>query len=270
MIEIALCLAIIGFALVSILLVLPSGMNTQRDTREETVISQDASMLLEAIRNGERGLDDLTNNVYAITNYWTLYRTNGSIQGTGVNGYTYNNVTPGLPAPYATAPLTNGMIIIGLLSTPEFVANVFIPPFINYPAVPNLFFAAGQYSAGCYSNHVVAYIHSMSGLAAEKPPQNNDIMIADDFSYRLFCVNAPMPMDTNLFNLPAAQRIYASQLAANQHELRLTFLWPQLPNGHVGPFRQTFRVSVGGQLAANHFNGQWLYFYQPRSFTNAP
>ena len=55
MIEIALCLAIIGFALVSILLVLPSGMNTQRETREETIINQDASMLLEAIRNGSRG-----------------------------------------------------------------------------------------------------------------------------------------------------------------------------------------------------------------------
>ncbi|MGB7957244.1 MAG: prepilin-type N-terminal cleavage/methylation domain-containing protein, partial [Minisyncoccia bacterium] len=39
MIEVALCLAIIGFALVSILLVLPSGMNTQRDTRQETIIN---------------------------------------------------------------------------------------------------------------------------------------------------------------------------------------------------------------------------------------
>jgi len=48
MIEVALCLAIMGFALVSILLVLPSGMNTQRDTRQETIINQDATVLLEA------------------------------------------------------------------------------------------------------------------------------------------------------------------------------------------------------------------------------
>ena len=54
MIEVALCLAIMGFALVSILLVLPSGMNTQRDTRQETIINQDATVLLEAIR-GARG-----------------------------------------------------------------------------------------------------------------------------------------------------------------------------------------------------------------------
>ena len=72
MIEIALCLAIIGFALVSILLVLPTGMNSQRDTREETIISQDASVLMEAIRGGARGMDDLTNYVYAITNYATV------------------------------------------------------------------------------------------------------------------------------------------------------------------------------------------------------
>ena len=68
MIEIALCLAIIGFALIAILLVLPSGMNTQRDTREETVIGQDASILLEAVRAGALGLDDLKNHVYAIVN----------------------------------------------------------------------------------------------------------------------------------------------------------------------------------------------------------
>ena len=73
MIEIALCLAIIGFALVSILLVLPSGMNTQRETREETIIGQDASMLMEAIRGGVQGNDDLTNYVYAITNSWILW-----------------------------------------------------------------------------------------------------------------------------------------------------------------------------------------------------
>ena len=42
MVEIAICLAIIGIALVSIIGVLPIGMNTQRDNREETIINQDA------------------------------------------------------------------------------------------------------------------------------------------------------------------------------------------------------------------------------------
>ena len=49
MIEIAICLAIIGVALVGIIGVLPYGMNTQRDNREETVIGQDANTLLPLI-----------------------------------------------------------------------------------------------------------------------------------------------------------------------------------------------------------------------------
>src|SRR6185295_6427834 len=73
MIEIAICLAIIGVALVGIIGVLPYGMNTQRDNREETVIGQDASLLVELIRNGSRGADDLTNYVIAITNYQVAY-----------------------------------------------------------------------------------------------------------------------------------------------------------------------------------------------------
>src|SRR5271169_3479456 len=94
MIEIALCLAIIGFALISILLVLPTGMHTQRDTREETIINQDASMLIEAIRGGARGMDDLTNYVYAITNYQQDYNNTGkpivSATASRTYGYLYN------------------------------------------------------------------------------------------------------------------------------------------------------------------------------------
>ena len=68
MIEIAICLAIIGFALVAIIGVLPIGMNAQRDNREETIITQDATMLINAIRTGARGMNDLTNYVSSIFN----------------------------------------------------------------------------------------------------------------------------------------------------------------------------------------------------------
>jgi hypothetical protein len=52
--------------------------------------------------------------------------------------------------------------------------------------------------------------------------------------------------------------------------LRLTFLWPQLPNGGVGPGRQTFRTLVAGQVVTNIVGGQTLYFYQPQNFVAAP
>src|SRR6185369_11296057 len=70
LIEIAISLAIIAFALVAIIGVLPIGLNVQRDNREETIINHDATMIMDAMRSGARGFDDLTNYVIAITNYW--------------------------------------------------------------------------------------------------------------------------------------------------------------------------------------------------------
>jgi type II secretory pathway pseudopilin PulG len=66
LIEIALCLGIIAFALVAIIGILPAGLQVQRDNREETIINQEGTYLLEAIRNGAEGLDDLSNRVRVI------------------------------------------------------------------------------------------------------------------------------------------------------------------------------------------------------------
>src|ERR1017187_6174533 len=279
MVEIAISLAVIGIALVAIIGVLPIGMNTQRDNREETIINQDATVFIEAIRGGARGLDDLTNYVYAITNF----------------GGQYNNGVLTLFTPPIGYPsfLTNGANIVGLLSTPEYTDNSGLP-------IPTLIY-------GGYSNHVVAYVHSLSGPAIEKPPQDNDIIRSDSFGYRILCVNAPVATDTNIFinlwqsgaynagnrviykwcywqatantlagDVPGLSPlwiktpIYALELTPNLHELRLTFLWPQQPNGKLGPGRQTFRTMVAGQIVTNIVAGQILYFYQSQSFVNTP
>jgi type II secretory pathway pseudopilin PulG len=250
MVEVAISLAIIGIALVAIIGVLPLGMNVQRDNRETTVINQDATVFIEAIRNGSRGLDDLTNYVYGITNFQTEYNSSGNPVGLPV---TYG---------YANSPsfLTNGLNIVGLLSMPEFVFRDF-----NGSLVPtnNIF-------SGGYSNHIIASVRSLSGPAVEKPPQNNEIIQADTFGYRIYCVNAAVAADTNVFNLPANQQVYSRQLAANLHELRLTFLWPVRPNGKLGNGRQTYRALIAGQTQHIVTNNLDLYFYQPQSFTNAP
>ncbi len=301
MVEIAISLAVIGIALVAIIGVLPIGMNTQRDNREETIINQDATVLMEAIRGGARGLDDLTNYVYAITNYWTNITTHVS----GANGYTYSASQVTWPSSAPFFPITNGFRIVGLLSTPEYldVNGLPIPTLIN----------------GGISNHVVAYVRSISGPAVEKPPQPNDSIIREDsFGYRILCVNAPIttPITMNTpplwlpksynggdyvsYILPGqttysywqaivagqpplppqssdvpdssvrwARILYPQELAANLHELRLTFLWPQLPNGKVGPGRQTFRTMVAGQLAPDPIYNNF-YFYASQSFVNTP
>jgi type II secretory pathway pseudopilin PulG len=309
MVEIAISLAIIGIALVAIIGVLPLGMNVQRDNREATVINQDASVFLEAIRNGSLGLNDLTNYVFDITNSWTLYKTDGTVQGTGVYGYTYNNVFISSPAPpYSSAAITNGANIVGLLSTPEFIAKISNPPFTVYPAVSGLFDVAQRYgnTVSCYSNHIVASVRSISGPAAEKPPQDNQIIQTDAFTYRIYCVNAPVAMNipptwqaksydvgnqvylngviwqattttvagdvpgSGAVPSPWVQNSYINQLGGNLHELRLTFLWPLRPNGKLGNGRQTFRALVAGEIMQTNSFGQPLYFYQSQSFTNAP
>ena len=238
MMEIAICLAIIGFALVAIIGVLPIGLNTQRDNREETIINQEATVLLEAIRSGSRGADDLTNYVYAITNFQVWFKL-GNSPVTQPYGFVRGD-----------GFIDTGAKIIGVLSTPEFTTYPYRIPINN------------NWNNNGYSNHIVAYVRSLNGLAAEKPPQNNQIMVEDSFTYRLLCVNAPMAAD-NSGKLVG----FAKQLAANQHELRLTFLWPQLPNGNVGSGRQTFRTLVAGQLVQTNLN---YFYYQSQSFTNVP
>ena len=294
MVEIAISLAIIGIALVAILGVLPIGLRMQRDNREQTVINQDATVFMEAIRGGARGADDLTNYVYAITNYWTQFNPDRSVAASGVNGYSYGGASIAAPniANYFSAPINNGANIIGLMSAPEFVD-------LNGGPVNNQ-----SFDNGGFSNHIVAYVRSISGPAVEKPPQANGSIVRDaSFTYRILCVNAPVLMpplrwqSSKTYNVGSQVTLgnffwqatttttaqpgslgstdwvkisYLDQLTANLHELRLTFEWPQLPNGGLGLGRQTFRTTVAGQLPQVLTNGQSLYFYQPQSFTDAP
>jgi prepilin-type N-terminal cleavage/methylation domain-containing protein len=238
MVEIAICLAVIGVALVAIIGVLPIGMRAQRDNRERTVINQDATIFMEAIRNGTRGADDLVNYVYAITNFQTKFTPNPQ---------------PTVRVGYDSGYLTNGARIIGLLSTPEYTD-------INSGAsLPNLF------NSG-YSNHIIAYVRSISGPAVEKPPQNNALLMQNSFTYHIVCANVPVQLPVNIATA------YATNLEANLHELRLTFLWPQLPNGQLPPQppHQTYRTMIAGQIVTNLDAGQILYFFQPQYFNHAP
>jgi hypothetical protein len=66
MVEIALSLAVVAFALVAIMGVLPTGLTVQKENREDTLINQEGRYWLEAIRSGARGLHDLTNYVESI------------------------------------------------------------------------------------------------------------------------------------------------------------------------------------------------------------
>jgi hypothetical protein len=89
MVEIAIALAVIAFALVAIIGVLPSGLQVQKESRERTIINEDARYFLDAIKTGAHDIQDLTNFVQAVS----------------VGPYVYSN-------------FNSGWEIIGLLSTP--------------------------------------------------------------------------------------------------------------------------------------------------------
>src|SRR3954451_8961938 len=66
MIEIAISVAVIAFALVAIISVLPAGLQVQRENREDTLLAQDGTYFMEVIRNGSYGLDELASYVSRI------------------------------------------------------------------------------------------------------------------------------------------------------------------------------------------------------------
>lgn len=270
MIEIALCLAIIGFALVAIIAALPRGLDVEKKNREDTIIGQDATKWMDEIRNGEQGDDDLTNYVIAITNYWTAFQyppgsvdppfgTNGTPLASGTEWYT----TTGSSIPGFA--LTNGASIIGILSTPTWT--------------PPSYGSGGNY----LSNYIVAYVRAFSGTEVNKPPQANPTILSDAFIYRLVVQNFPyVPVDVGSFctNCPDTNGLTASQLAdrinlnvtesilqTNTHDLRLLFRFPVLPNGEIPSYgRVTFRELATGQMTNYPAPGspsQLLYFIQP-------
>jgi len=304
MIEIALSLAIIGFALVAIIGILPYGLGVQRENTEETIINHEASVLLDAVCNGQQGLDDLTNYVAAITNYQTILTLNGQIASVPnpqrVNWYTTTSsgafVPPATALPTLTFALTNGNRIVGLLSTPKYVTLT----------VP-------QEGTFYISNHVVATIRAMTGLASDKFPQANADVRDMAFTYRvttevvpygsaapltntvlaLTNINSFIYQDwtnwTAYTNPPIADSnqwigrynyyLYVKNLEQDIYDVRLLFRWPVTPQG-LGKGRQVVRSVASGAFlssvqpgyAANFpaYLPYTLYYAQPNLFFKAP
>ncbi len=263
MVEIAICLGVIGFALVAIIGVLPAGMSVQKDNREETIINFDGTFLMNAIRTGAQGQDDLTNYIINITNYSTLCN-NGVVQradqaSIGLhhgrifhrgNGQSLNI-------------LTNCANIIGLLSMPKYIPQ--IPP-----AAP------GNY----FSNYTTADFRGLTADAVDQgmSPSSQDFA----FKYRLYCevmphaayayndpswLNFTAPGTTTNVNPNLIANNPAINLQNNFYQMRLRFRWPILPNGQVANGRLVFRTSVSGMITNNivNYGGTIVssYYLQP-------
>jgi type II secretory pathway pseudopilin PulG len=280
MVEIAIAIGVIGFALVAIIGILPAGLDVQKDNREDTLISQDAPYFLDAIRNGAkltanlpfgpttgnsaRGLDFLTNYVQSIR-YDTI--SNGVIQP---------NLTTNFPSFGA------GYDIIGLLSAPQY----------NY-ANPN--FASNYFD-------ITATVRALSGPATEQQTGANtglssamaftyqmEVMVTPFNSFAYFTTNWSDYLRENANADPNQFAIlsnrwwvatsggavttngftgYSGGLTYNLFDVRLRFSWPVLANGKVGPGRQTYHTLVASQLQKSGFvwDGAPCWFFQPQAF----
>jgi type II secretory pathway pseudopilin PulG len=268
MVEIALSLAIIGFALIAIIGVLPAGLSVQKDNREQTVINLDAAYLMDVIRSGSLGQDNLTNYIVSITNSQVAH-TNGG---------------PGWPVVYVFTPtssdfpgveLTNGATIVGMLSTPKYI------PIANASPLPGF--------AGFWSNSVTAVFRAINAPAVDQGLSQASRDFAFQYQVTVEIVpSAESPFTAanpgwtnltapayinNITNVASTADALAQHLQANLYDIRLTFRWPILGNGQLGGGKQVFRSSVAGAPVATQrtdaFGNRTLtfYFMQPATYT---
>lgn len=237
MIEIAISLAIIGFALVAVIGVLPTGLTAQKENREETIINQDGPYFLEVIRNGARGMDDLLNNIDSIG----VVTTNNGVFETNFNYY-------------ADLPEPAGSNIVGLLSLPY-----------GKPFSP---------SGGDPVSSVIARVRALSGAAVETGGASKDFAFAYQITTEVIPLD--WGTNANIVAAVVAPQIgtnhfvaYTNALSANLYEIRVICQWPLLPSGAPGPNRKVFRALASGRIIHDDPNAP-LSFFTPRYFQPEP
>ena len=255
MVEIVLSIAIIGIAMVAIIGVLPLGLNVQTDNQEESIVSADASIWMEAIRSGAQGGEYLTNYVQEVRVDRAVRDMNSG--GVGAPVITYTNY------------FTSASNLLGVLSLPKYAMD----------------FSNAQPGGTTFPNgervehQVYADVRALNGNLADLA---SDADFA--FKYRMFPELVPLQQVlTNNFGGFVTNANPMAIITTNLYELRLTFKWPLIVGTNSGYRGQanfqkslTFRTLVGGQqmVQTNFANNSRLYFMTPRHYgferTNSP
>ncbi len=254
LVEIVLSLAIVAIALVAIIGVLPIGLSVQTDNQEESIISADAAMWMEAFRNGAQGASYFDPNPNKLENppKAPLFNIDEIKVQQVVRRMSTDQVITDDINYFDEFQRDNELI--GLLSRPKYQFN---------PA------------ADVYTNWIVyADVRALNGNMA-------DLAADMDFAFKyrltpeivpLLGVNPGHLQTTNA----AGAFIPLPILETNLFELRLNFQWP-LVVGQGGGYRAqtrfakslTFRTIISGQqLILEHPDtGELLYFVQPRQYS---
>jgi type II secretory pathway pseudopilin PulG len=210
MVEIALCLAIIGFALAALIGIMPAALNVQKENRQETVINNDASIWLDAMRSGATSFPapGFERNVITFTNWTTEY-----------DPATLSVTRPTYPRGLDAASM-DPAVILGLLCTPR------------------------TYLKGntLYSNYVVATVRAFTAPAVFLPPQDGSNTLDNAFTYRLSVDITAHRSPPELVNTN-----FVGNLAKNLHDVQLLLEYPLLPGGKA-KWGLVYRASIGGEL----------------------
>lgn len=234
MVEIAICIGVVAFALVAIIGVLPTGFEVQQKNRENTIINQEGNFWLEAIRGGALGLDYLTNNVdtIAIPPTRVLSTTNG---------------------------IRSGRDIIGLLTQPARVQGFRL---LRVPVTAYVRALTGPAGEKTPKNDF-AFTYRLTSevvpYSATARPETN-------------WHEAGLPLDLLLYrsNLWVKSQV----MAATTYELSLTLEWPVYTASQqirVGNNRKVFRALVNGVIASTNDSRLGdLYWLRSLEFLNQP
>ncbi len=232
LLEIAVCLAIIGFALVAVLGVLPAGLNIQRDTRERTVVLQDANYLFEAIRRGAQGTNDLVNYVQTV---WTVRSEQGNVV-----------VEEVAPKDRNTDPK-----VVSLLTRQRSIADT---NYLYTVALVRSLSGPASEKGGRNADNRVAFEYF---VRSEVVP----IQSASNASF------TGTEIDSLDFREVAQRDQQYFKLGGNLYELRLSVLWPAVPPVYRADFtaknQVDLRTYVSGTLITNSFS---RLQFQPRRF----
>lgn len=247
LLEIAVSLAVIGFAIVAVIGVLPTGLNIQKDTREKTTILQDASYFMEAIRHGASEVNtnrvayESTQLVDSIPKMWRVYE--------------------GLPPEVLEQgkDYRTDADVIQLMSEPSRV-------------LPQ-----GRF---LYS---VALVRALSGSASEKGGRAFDSRIAFSYFLRsdILSVTNSIPISTHITTEPIVlgpaefdlRSTEWNRISTNLSEMRFAVMWPPVPDAYeVGETYRNklrFRTMVSGavgKIERLDANGNRITTIQPRRF----
>ncbi|MCD6338648.1 MAG: hypothetical protein J7M29_04630 [Verrucomicrobia bacterium] len=237
MVEIAICIAIVAFALVAIIGVMPTGLQAQKENREDTLVNQDGQLWVDAIRAGAQGLDYLTNHVDVIL------RVRESAAGARTNAFTYG------------AGFRSGRDIVGLLT---------VPMFVNGPGETNYALAFVRSIAGTAADleggtNAMGFTYRLKVVLA---PMLTAAATQTNFQEAALSPEWRLARSNNF--------VRARQTEANFHELRVALQWPVYTMGgrlHVGRNRRVFRTLCPGMVVAtNGTAAAELYFIRPLQF----